>query len=665
MNYFPYTYAQLVSIIVSAFLFTVLSCASVLSDPAHYDGSEDYYRQERELFTDARVALSRGDINRFRELQGLIPDYPIARYLEFEFIKRQLKASADIKDAEQVERFQKRYADQTLSNKLIRALMSSLADKKKWQDYIQISAMYPQMGDRCDLLLARVITQRQRQFDRPSRMLWTHAGTRSENCQLAFDEIEKKDPVWVSMVWKRIFGLMEKGNTAEVRKMLKYLSRSDKKPIVSWIKAYKNPAFHLEAKQNFTRDHEINRRVVLNLVKRWSKKDSESAYGFWQSARKRYSFSENQKRAVDKLIARMGAYDQVPLAHEWLHQIPDKSADRSVRNWRIRTALRRLDWPEVIKDIKALPASEIEKSQWQYWLARSHEQIGNRDKAKQIYESLAKELSYYGFLAADRLGRPYSIKDHAAASDQIKKQLAENPALIRAREYEYAGLAWVGRGEWMRTVDQFTIDETLAAAELAKDWHWADRAVFTVARTKNDKALSLRFPMPHSVEVETASANNAIDPAWIYGVMRRESGFVEDIRSSAGAVGLMQLMPATAREVARKHGRKRYGDLTSAKNNIRLGSSYLRYVLNKFDQNQILATAAYNAGPRRVKYWLPEEQNLPADVWVDTIPYTETRRYVRAVTAYTAIFQWRLHQQVTPLHQRMTEISTEILVSRR
>ena len=199
---------------------------------------------------------------------------------------------------------------------------------------------------------------------------------------------------------------------------------------------------------------------------------------------------------------------------------------------------------------------------------------------------------------------------------------------------------------------RFDIPARFAAAELADDWGWADRSVFSVAKTGKKDALELRFPMPHTSEVQKASVKNAIETAWIYGVMRRESGFIEDIRSGAGAVGLMQLMPATAKDVARRQGKKRVGDLTRAKDNISLGSYYLRYVLNKFNNNQPLATAAYNAGPARVKRWLPREHALSADVWIDTIPYSETRRYVRAVMAYTTIFEWRMNQQVTPLNKR-------------
>ena len=191
------------------------------------------------------------------------------------------------------------------------------------------------------------------------------------------------------------------------------------------------------------------------------------------------------------------------------------------------------------------------------------------------------------------------------------------------------------------------------------------RNIDRMARLANGWALNPADRKEFVDTVKEVSSHNRLDSAWIFGVMRRESGFIEDIQSGAGAVGLMQLMPATAKEVAKRHGKNHPGDLTHADNNIRLGSSYLRFVMDKFNDNQILATAAYNAGPHRVNRWLPQDITLPADVWVDTIPYNETRSYVRAVTAYTTIFEWRMNHQITPLHKRMVDIQPNLLVSQR
>ncbi len=648
---------------MAGFAITDNSQANLISSNYEYDGSAAYYEVERELFSDARKALSKGQYRRFQKLQKQLTDYPIAYYLEYEQIKKRIRTNAEAQIYNEIAKFSKITADTTLARKLTRTLLRSLAEKKKWREYLSIPSS-KKLGKKCDYLLARIKTKKTNRFDPSSKSLWTRPIKHPDACIQAFKILERHDPASVSMVWTRIQRLMQRGQTAEISKMLSYLSKSDRKPIKSWLKVYTDPAKILPDTAVFDEDLAINRRIILSLMKKWAKRDAGTAYPYWKKVRKQYSFSRTKRFAIDRLIARMGAFDGLEQAHDWLHNLADKYIGQDIRYWRIRTAMRALDWPEVIRDIKSLPKSEQSDIQWRYWLAYAYAETGRSKKANSLFETLAKTLSYYGFLAADRLGLPYALNDNTSVAEKaLKQRLMKNKALIIAREYHYAGLAWEGRREWMRVVAGLDSIGQYAVAELAKDWGWADRSVFTIAKTGEKNALALRFPMPHTTEVQKASTENAIEPAWIYGVMRRESGFIEDIRSGAGAIGLMQLMPATAREVARRTGMKRTGNLTSAKTNIQLGSFYLRFVLNKFNNNQILATAAYNAGPHRVKRWLPAKKTLPADVWIDTIPYTETRRYVRAVIAYTTIFEWRMHQRVTPLHKRMVDIRPKVILS--
>ena len=275
-----------------------------------------------------------------------------------------------------------------------------------------------------------------------------------------------------------------------------------------------------------------------------------------------------------------------------------------------------------------------------------------------MYEQLAVEASYYGFLAADRLGIDYAIRDESPTySSQQKILMSSDIEAVRGREYLLVGLPADARRAWRRFSQSLEGDDLVAAASLASDWGWHDRAIIEIGRTRFKRFLPLRFPMPYRDKVFEVAKHSAIDPAWVYGVIRQESTFIADIRSPSGAVGLMQLMPKTARFIARKMGRSvRTRDLIDENISISLGVHYLRNVMDRFKNHQVLATAAYNAGPSRVKKWLPIDQPVAADIWVDTIPIIETRRYVRAVMAYTTIYEWRMQRQTTPLNQRMTEI---------
>ena len=205
-----------------------------------------------------------------------------------------------------------------------------------------------------------------------------------------------------------------------------------------------------------------------------------------------------------------------------------------------------------------------------------------------------------------------------------------------------------GRSEWDAIVRYFSDDEKLQAAVLADQWGWHSRAIATAASLGEYDDLAIRYPLPWQQHFETSSTAAQISPTWAYGIARSESLFMRDVRSSAGAVGLMQLMPATGRDVARDIRLPYSGlaTLTDPVSNIRLGTTYLGQMASRYNGNQVLATAAYNAGPRRVDRWLPDQGSEDARVWIENIPFNETRSYVKRVFSAEAIFHWRMTGQV-------------------
>jgi soluble lytic murein transglycosylase len=276
---------------------------------------------------------------------------------------------------------------------------------------------------------------------------------------------------------------------------------------------------------------------------------------------------------------------------------------------------------------------------------------------------LAGERDYYGFLAADRVGQVYRFGHDAVPFTETDLAAAEAlPGIARARELLRVGLTIDARREWRDAIRDLDDRQLEIAAVLAGRWGWHDRAIVTVARADHFDDLDLRFPLVYQDLVLSNARATGLDPAWVYGVMRQESAFWEDARSRSGALGLMQLMPSTARETARRL-RERVDDvydLLSPPKNIRLGVAYLRRVLDRFDGHQGLATAAYNAGPGRVRSWLPGSHPLAADIWVDTVPFNETRGYVKRVMAYTAIYEHRLERPVRPLKGRLPPVPATI-----
>ena len=346
-------------------------------------------------------------------------------------------------------------------------------------------------------------------------------------------------------------------------------------------------------------------------------------------------------------------------AIRWLSVVEAQYADKQVHEWLIRSAIRQGEWQSVAESIERLPLPQQSNLRWQFWWAYAHEQLGNYNDAEGIYHYLSGRRSYYGFLAADRLNLPYSFEDRPL---QVKSSelaaISLYPEAARARELFELGKILDARREWHRLTLSLSRREKLTASQLAHSWGWHDRAIVTMGKTDYRDDIALRFPLPLKNKVETYSQLRSIETAWTYAIIRRESAFMSDAKSSVGALGLMQIMPGTARHVARRMNTRYRGrhSLLNSDTNIKLGTGYLEQMLKRLDSQAVLATAAYNAGPHRVETWLPESQPMDAIRWVETIPFKETREYVSNVLAYTIIYQHRMSKRYTRLEQRMPPV---------
>ncbi|MDH5738486.1 MAG: transglycosylase SLT domain-containing protein, partial [Gammaproteobacteria bacterium] len=269
------------------------------------------------------------------------------------------------------------------------------------------------------------------------------------------------------------------------------------------------------------------------------------------------------------------------------------------------------------------------------------------------------DRSYYSFLASDRSGLAYQFEDKPVQySDEELGSLRKFPALIRAGELFFLKRVVEARREWNVAIRQMNREQLLKASKLAHQFGWYDRAIVTMAQAGYWDDLELRFPLGHQKLVLKHATLQKINPAWAFAIIRQESAFTADARSHAGAMGLMQLMPRTARQVARsmRIRRPRQHDLINVKTNVRLGVRYLKKVYDKFKGNSVLATAAYNAGGFRVKQWLPDTGSVPADVWIEQVPFSETQDYLKRVLVYTIIYEKRLGLESEPLLKRMLPI---------
>jgi soluble lytic murein transglycosylase len=301
------------------------------------------------------------------------------------------------------------------------------------------------------------------------------------------------------------------------------------------------------------------------------------------------------------------------------------------------------------KWINLMPRAGRDDIHWSYWLARAEQQLGNKAHAKALFQQASYDRSYYGFMAAIQSGMPIRITEEILQPEYNWQEAVRLwPALLRIEELIALDETGMARNEWLFLLDQSRYENKLQLGLVAQQRGWAHLGIQASIRAKAKNALALRFPTPKQSMFSRYAKARDVDASLLYALARQESAMYERAQSPVGASGLMQLMPATAAHTAQKLGETPPSPnaLTNADTNVRLGSAYIKGLLDQYDGNRVLAAAAYNAGPGRVRKWRRESTGQPVDLWVENIPYKETRNYVQNVMVFNAIYQERLNQPV-------------------
>jgi len=646
----------------ASLLLAVTAFAQDTIEPARANTDLD---RQRMIFVDAERALRRGNRRRFRQLKSQIPDYPLYTYLQYRELRRYLSYATPT----QVSSFLDEYADMPLADHLRAAWLKLLARRGQWAEYLEAYRPTTSVPARCRQLYALVKTGRAAKALPQVAELWLAGESQPRACDPLFAAWMNAGYLNDTLVWQRVELALGAGQSSLAGYLARFLSSDDQRWVELWRRVHSDPKLVLRHRL-FRKDHASREPILLYGIRRLTRRDTAQAAVAWQRIAQRYPFSDEQRWSVERdlalNLARSG--DAGGLAS--LAALPESAQNEQVQTWRIITALRQGAWAHARQWIESLPEDERYSDQWRYWNARILEALGGTKESAKLYGELAETRGYYGFLAADRLEQPYNL-DHTplpgTAADVA--QLMEVPGVQRAHELLALGRVIDARREWRALTREMDQQALLHATKLAQQWGWHDRAIFTAARARFWDDLNARFPLAYEDEVKREAGSRKLDSAWVLAMLRQESAFVADARSSAGALGLMQLMPRTARSVARRLntrvGNER--DILGVDLNIRLGTHYLRSVLDELGNNPVLATAAYNAGPNRVKRWIPEDRLLPADLWVETVPFRETRDYLRRVLSYTVIYEHRLGRDATRLRDRMHPVgdSTRLLTGVR
>lgn len=615
-------------------------------------------QSQREAFVRALHAAERGNWPQVEPELPLLDGYPLRDDLRGAW----LAASVTQVPNAEIEAYLDHHPSLYASSRLRSRWVQRLYQEQRWSEFLmQYDNFYAHGNDAaldCQAMLARLKTGESQQLAEPALKLWTVGNSQPKQCDPLFGWLASEKLLDSDRYRQRLSLALAQRNFQLADYLAGFLTESEQALAELYKRVASDPGREL-AEQHF-KNSERARSLILDGLERLARRDPDAAQKLWKKKyRKHFSFSDVQRARMERNIAFWSAQNMQPNSMQRMAKLPAAFHDEDSLVWWARAALYLGDWPSVSRAIAAMDDKLASEDVWQYWGARAMQVEGKNDQANQTLMALAQQRSYYGFMAADTQGLPYAFSHRNTPADElVLEELAGKRELFRAGELFATGLYTRGRQEWDAVIRKLSPTEQVQASILAHRMGWHSQAITTAARQRLFDDLELRYP-PAFFELFKSSSDQAgISVDWAMGIARSESLFMPDVKSQAGALGLMQLMPATGAATAREFQilYTSSGSLLDPDTNIQLGTRYLGKMQARFGSHLVLSTAAYNAGPNRVSSWLPATGSVPADIWIETLPYRETRNYVRRVLESQAIFSWRLERQGTRLSDVLTPI---------
>ncbi|MDF2179178.1 transglycosylase SLT domain-containing protein [Aliiglaciecola sp. CAU 1673] len=594
-------------------------------------------QEQRKVFLDAERWSYHPDSQNYRQAVAQLKNYPLLPYLQ----QRALLSTLSLKKEKDIAAFLDEHAFSPLEKPLRKQWLEYLAkrgDQNRFLDY------YKDVNDdylRCTYVYYRLAQGKHKEATyQLISELWLVGKSQHKACDPAFKQWTAAGQRSEEMVWQRLVLAADGGDHTLVPYLKSLLPAKQQYLGDLWLNARRNPASVSKLSQFPLKNPQREKQILVYALKRLVWRDDALALKTWQQSTNKFRFRDDEEQDVAHTFAIALASDNHPQAQFWLEKAIRHNADEELLRWHLTHVLRNNNWQQVVDVIEmAKPNLEADHSS-QYWLARSYEQLKAPELASKHFNQLSDARHYYGFMASGKLAKDPNMKDHPVqASKELLDSVANLPAARRAKEFLALERLTEARREWMQMQSRLNQEQGLASAVLADSWGWHDQAIFTFGRLGYMDDVKRRFPLAFDQQLVGSAKKNHIDPAWAFAIARRESSFMVDANSSVGAKGLMQLMPDTAKYLAKRSVSNDI--LYDPGQNVEMGTRYLKYLMEKMHDNPVLATAAYNAGWGRVKKWLPKE-DMPLDLWVETIPYKETRNYVKAVLAYKQIYKQRL-----------------------
>ncbi len=609
-------------------------------------------------FQAARDAYQKGQSARFLKLADRFPaDHILTSYIDFWRLKLHSAGPAE------QQAFIRRYADSPLSNRMRFDLARQYGREANWPEFLSIYAAIgkPDRELNCIELRARLASdQRDSQAEVAGVALWRSSRDLPSSCEPLFAQLADRGVLTLADRLARLRLALDDGNLrlarelnarlpAEVRMASDALARVERAPEKLIIDVAKQAS---DGRVSGGEHNQGQSEAALYALTQIAKKSPQAAADIWQ--RHDANFSVLERRYGWAQIAMHAARLHDERALTWFQRAGGVSTDLQAA-WQTRAALRAGNWLEVYRSIDAMPEALQKEAVWRYWKARALKALNAVYPANVLFAKLSREIHYYGVLAEEELPTKLEARsaDYKVTPDDLRMAEARI-GLRRALLLRELGDAGNAFAEWEWALQGMDDRALLAAAELARRNNWYDRAIATAEKTKEVHGFDLRYIAPYRDLASNYAQENNLDEAWVYGLMRQESRFVDYARSVVGAQGLMQIMPATAKWISSQLGlgKNLHAAVSKPEINIQFGTYYLKHIYDSLGQSPVLATAGYNAGPGRARRW---QANVPLEgaIYVENIPFSETREYVKKVLANAMFYRHLFGGDRQPLKERL------------
>ncbi len=611
---------------------------------------------QRDDFSRAWRAATEGKRDVYRQLMPTLQDYVLYPYLKYEDLRFRRAHVSD----EEMTSFLESHQDWAFTSGLKRAWLRTLGDRGRWDSLLLYARDSKDTEVQCSLAHARIKRGETDDLVPVAQKLWAVGKSQPDVCDPVFSWLKKQDGITSGLAWERIRRAMDAREPQLSRYLARYLQQDEQVWADRWYQQDRGGYRHLAKALNWP-DTQKSRDITVYGLRRLARSDPDKAEKIYNRIEDHFEWPDDLRGGILREIALWSAVEKLEVTPLRMQRVPAEFLDGKLLEWWTRYELSAGNWQGVAAAIASMPPEQRDDSRWRYWEARAQLETGDSSSATKQLGELALEANYHGFLAADQLGAPYTIcpQEPDVAVEAIEA-LRNQPGFHRSLELRRAGIQSWSRSEWRMAINGLDKAGLRAAAAVATQENWPDMAIFALGNSGDLRWYEWRFPVEYGNLVFTQAANRNLDPAWVMGLMRSESAMAPDAISPAGARGLMQVMPDTAKLLARQHSFKYSGrqQLMQPEVNIKFGTAYLRDLLNRFGDNSVLVSGAYNAGPHVVDRWMGERVTNDPTIWVETLPYYETRDYIPRVLAFSTLYDWRLKQPVSRLSSRMPSLDS-------